>query len=850
MSKDAPKPESPTPDPANAASGIPTAHRWRDVWQLPALVLSGVLVAGGVATVAALRPKADLAGMLEAAEAMIGKEKYADALAHLNAKVFPYLEKPEMSGDQRQKFHTLVARSIYLWQLTYPTKQDDNWLNVIGEYQEAEKLGAKLDPADSIALTDSFLWLNKIPEAIEHSRRLGTAPMAQRFALMKRLVEKCLTTGKGEERRTAELLAEMLAEPELPRDMRIWATARQAEAMVRAGDVGETIARLLRSMPRLQAGGSTGLGELYLYLGEAYLHTGAADEAAKQLARAADLLPETDPAAGRAQFLLGRLAESDRAGEEPGKRLEEAREKYEWVLARFGGLPIATSALLGLGEVEAARGELEASVQAYQQLVQELTAGMKSPDATPETVSASLHAQYRERYEAQDYNNAVRYIALAESLFGPDDTPTDLIKDLAEVHRKLAEEATIAPAQGAEGTPGASADAAALALAQRHFISSGQYFRQHANRLVLSPGREYADSLWAAADAFDRAGDRESAIASYAEFQAQFPADARQAEAVFRLARAHQARGEFDQAVKLFSMLMESRGAEGAGRFADDSYVPLAQTYLMDNDPANDEKAEALLSTVVSGALGGPQTENFRDAVALLGELLYDKARALESQAENVGAGKDIAALYAQSISRLDEALSRFPDHPRSAIVRYKLADACRLSAGAIEQQLKEGMPESQKRELAATRRDRLKRALTLFETIRRSLDAKDARRRSALEELHLRNAYFYLGDCSYNLAEYDAAVRSYDAARERYSGQPAALVAMVQIVNCYIKLGDFKRATAANEHARRFYASLPDSVWDDPNLPMTRRDWERWLDATADLSRPPQTAGAEKESP
>ena len=101
-------------------------------------------------------------------------------------------------------------------------------------------------------------------------------------------------------------------------------------------------------------------------------------------------------------------------------------------------------------------------------------------------------------------------------------------------------------------------------------------------------------------------------------------------------------------------------------------------------------------------------------------------------------------------------------------------------------------------------------------------------------EAVALRNSYFYLGDCAFDLREYDDAIRYYDRARDRYDGEPASLVAMVQIVNAYIAKGEMGRARTANERARRFYSSIPDEVWNDPNLPMDRRDWERWLDSSA----------------
>src|SRR5690606_24232915 len=108
-------------------------------------------------------------------------------------------------------------------------------------------------------------------------------------------------------------------------------------------------------------------------------------------------------------------------------------------------------------------------------------------------------------------------------------------------------------------------------------------------------------------------------------------------------------------------------------------------------------------------------------------------------------------------------------------------------------------------------------------------------------------------GDCAFDLGRFEAARRLYDAARERYPDDPASLVAMIQIVNAYLEEGDLARAATANERARRFYASLPDEAWDDPQLPIGREDWQRWLDSIAALMPAPEpvrSASAEEDLP
>ena len=824
--------------PAGAAGAAPAARpTWRDVWQIPAMLVAVAALAGGVIAVAALRPKPDFGAAIRRAEALVAEQKYEEGLKGLNKDIHPYLDKGVVPADLRRQFHTLVARSIYLWQESESEKRPENYMNVVGEYLEAESADGALRAPDAAYLADAYISLGKLDDATERMKRLGDTPPEVRYGLLHRLIESCIKAGKSEEERAAELLASMLAEPDLTREQRIWATARQAETMMAAGAVEETIARLLRTLPRLATAGGAGLGELYLYLGEAYLRSGASAEAETQLRRASELLGEQSPAMGRAQLLLGRLAAHAR-------NYDAARERFASVLERFAGLPVAGAALLGMGEVDAARGDIKESLGWFETLVKETREGARNPDAPPEQITRSLVALAQDRFAASDWENALKYGSLAEEIPGRDAAPLELVELLGQVNLKLAEEAG---GGVAGGKPEARTSAAILA--QRKFLDAAESFRSYATRTVLSSGRKHADALWAAADAFDRAGDRDGAITSFQEFVDGFPQDPRRPEAQFRLARAFQARGQFPKAAELFTGLIAERGPEGAGRYADDSYVPLARNYLLDNDPSNDPKAEELLNTAVSGELGGPQSENYREALVALADYYYDRARTAGEGAArgDAGTGRDVSEMFSQAIARYDEALTRFPAMKRSEVLSYKLADSCRLAAGVISSRLKEAMLDAQRRDMERARVELLRRAQATFERSRRALEARDAASRTALEDLCLRNSYFYVGDCAFELEDYAAAIAAYDAARERYAGDPATLVALVQIVNAYMRRGDTKAAAAANEHARRFFAGLPESVWNDPNLPMSRKDWERWLEVTSELGRVADAGGGAK---
>ena len=210
----------------------------------------------------------------------------------------------------------------------------------------------------------------------------------------------------------------------------------------------------------------------------------------------------------------------------------------------------------------------------------------------------------------------------------------------------------------------------------------------------------------------------------------------------------------------------------------------------------------------------------YRDAITELGELYHATGR------------------YAEAIARLRESLKRHPDGPRAVIVQYKLADANRLSADRIARDLAESRPAAEREQLEEARRQRLREAMRLYEQVQQRLSAKDRRKTTELDRLVQRNSAFAVADCAYDLGDMAAAIRQYDAAAQRYAGDPASLVAMVQIVNAYVAQGKWAEAMTAHDRAQRQLASLPESVWSSPDLPMERKHWERWLESSSLLEQ------------
>jgi tetratricopeptide (TPR) repeat protein len=767
-------------------------------------------------------PRPDARVYFTRAESLVEREAYADALTVLNGHLRPCYERGVLAPEQKRRFHVLRARSVYLGERKTGVELEENARTVVQEYSAASKLDERpLEPRDLCAWADAHVTLGKNERAIELASTLPADQRAGRGRILKRIVERELASPEPNADRLLGLLSQFLTDADATPGDRAWALARQAEFLLKQGQPEQAITRIVQSLPSLLAEAPPDqLGEVYLILGGAYAETGSLTEAAKRLEQCAALLLPNDPQRARALVLIGRVEEQINPDPTEGKH--EAKRRYTEVLAQFAASDARLPALLGLGEVEASLGDLEPSVRAYSELVDELVAGRRHPDCRPETVTRSLLDRARSRLASGDTAAALGYGGLAERLAPGEGTPADALLVLAQAHRKAAGE-VLAPG----GVAGArrlnelrNVPPALRENGRQHLVYAGQYFKRYADRVGVESNIAFGEAIWMAADSLDLAGDPDGAIALFADYVRFFADDPRQPEARFRLGQAYQARGDYAAAAGVYRDLMNDarERATNVGPFADGSRVPLAQCLLLNADGADDAEAEQLLEGVVGGEAGGTATPQFRDGLVELASL------------------KSRRGDHAGAIRHLEEAVARFPDDPRLANLRYSLAEAYRQDARAIAQTLGQGMPDRQRQLLEQTRTERLRKAQAGFEDVRRSLDARDPRELSPLESLQLRNSTFYLGDCAFDLKEYETAIHHYDAAREKYPGDPASLVAMVQIVNAYVEQKDLDRARTANVRAQNFYKSLPPEVWSDPNLPMTRKEWESWLDSMSTL--------------
>jgi len=785
---------------------------WRDAWQIPTLLVGAGMLMLGVAFSISSSPPPDMSPMISQANRLIENEDFEQAIELLNTKVYPFVAKPETTNEDKVEYHLAKARSIYRGQKKLLLDDDRNHVSVVREYLEAERLGGGLAPKDLASLANTYISRDEFDLAIQRSREIPESQRFLRDSVQMQAVDSMLDRVIPETDKAMGLLAEMLIDPNLPITDRVWALETQGNVRLAQGFADETITRILRAMPRLERAGVEGRSRLHLILSKAYNELGATKQAGEQVDHARKLSANGDP--HFPEILLMEAIIKDDMG-----NTIEARDLYTEITFNHSNSSAYPLALLGLGETESGLNEPELSLSAFQDLVDQYESfGIESYPSRVQILD-SLLARASDSLSAGASSDSIRYAVLAESLYRGQEIPSGVLEALAMGHQSAAESLLGKPMNEVRTLLGL--DPSTRAEVQRHLMSSATNFRVHAERHVVSNLSLYADSLWRSADLFDRAGDQPEAIQAFKTYAESMPSDPKHAEALFRLAESLRALGDFKSAADVYKGLIDAReGNTGAdiGPFADASHVPLAQAYLYDEDLSNDAQAEKLLVSALDGSMGSTQTELFRDALLELAGL-YDRTGRPE-----------------RAIERYHEFNARYAQDPEAGAVLFKLADSHRRLSDIIEDSLSEVMPAAERnRRLAKITKHRYE-AIDQYEKTIATLGTKTNAQLGLFESIALRNAHFYLGDCAFDLGDYDDAIRFYDRARDRYVSDPASLIAMVQIVNAYIATDQMGRARTANDRARRFYETISDDVWDDPNLPMDRADWERWLNSSAML--------------
>jgi len=785
---------------------------WSNLWQVPSIIVSLIVIGIGLYVAMQRAPENDFDGAFQRVDELIAAEQFDLAAVQLNEVIEPNLA--DAAPEQHGRFEATVADWISLSQKAAKLDLDDNNRRIVDHYARASDMGRSISVAQLERWALAWISLGDLDAARESLDQMqgiarlsggGTEARRLRNNVLRRLVEVSLRQSDMSEESMMELLAGYRSDPILDDTDEVWAIARQAQLRIELGRAEEAVTHLLIDMrrfePRLKRNPNLSFGELYALLARGYYAMGNFPYAEFHVGQAMDVIRQADPARGRPLVLLGQIAVAQ-------GHWDGAFEYFDEVVRDYPSTHGAIPALLGRAEVYSVLGDDDRSLADYRTLRQQLIDEGPRRDVTAGDVASSLSNRHDAALTMGRLDAALQYALLAESVYPSGHVPAELFYRIASTSRQSADN-EIADAHRRQ--PGAALnrlDPKPRYAANEHYRRAGDYYIRHARTLAGRPGADelWADSLFLAADSYDLGGWNKLAIAHFVEYVAgRSEADPRRPDAVFRLAQVYHADMDYETATRYYDqVLLQHPRSHVASR----SHVPLARCLLMlDRRP----EAEQNLLQVVSGQQHlNPDAVDYRDALIELGTLYHDDSR------------------YVAAIELLDEAVRRYPDDVRITEIRFRLGDSYRRHAASIDDDPGLSSP-AERDQLEKQRAQYLESAQRHFAAIVEADDGSAALAGSDAQQI-LRYAYLYRADCAFDLGRDAEAVEYYDQVASRFAQHHSSMTALIQIVNCYVNLGDANRARTAHHRALVRLKKLPDEAFEVDDALLDREAWERWL--------------------
>ena len=815
---------------------------WRRLWQVP-LLLAGLALFGlGVrAFIQTIKPVA-FEQQVIGVRSLLQAENYDQAISEIN-RLGEYYHDPR----QRASLQLLSGDAHYLIQRGKAPVRT-NYERVLSHYEKSIELGITPDAAmnerwgiAALVLGQPALAVEKLEAAIaqnpallrSHARELvnayaGNHQLEKAQAILHRLLAGFPSeTPDDQEHPAGNAHAEEV-------DNRVWALCKQIELAIASssGERGGTALagsiagarEALKSIPEAEPG-----GRVLTWLGRGELQRGNVDQANEDLLAARGRFISHNIDDGRAAILLARISEARGNLAMAAKLYEEVAEAHSgtpvWAAARLGRADVqARLALAAARPDEAIREQDLADFHYVIAAVRSAPTDLEHPIelVSGETVSATLLTDYERAISEQDYGSALIYLALQQELNEGRPQSEAMSYRLATTRERRAED-LFTEASRLTGQPRLEKEAEARAM-----VAAAAADYQHHARLATLQDDLSGDSLWKAAQLFDKAGEPMKSVALYEQFTRERPRDSRIPEAILAAGRLYQSAGMFDKAIAAYQKnLTDKNNSHTPAAYT--SAVNLARCYMALADAAIDrapatapatgpatqpladtpakkeyfERAEATLLALVQDSTDlRPEANEFRISLCTLGELYYRNAR------------------WADAILRLEEACQRYPQDPGIPRALFMLAESYRSSSNDIAAAIQKDPALAGRDILETARADRLAQAAVIFSRVIGLLDPQADAATSAsitlspLEAAYVRRSYMNRAQCYFDRGDYAAAIKLYDEAATRFSEEPLAVRACVQIVNAYLALKEPTQAEAAAKRGRWILKRIPDDAF------------------------------------
>jgi tetratricopeptide (TPR) repeat protein len=173
------------------------------------------------------------------------------------------------------------------------------------------------------------------------------------------------------------------------------------------------------------------------------------------------------------------------------------------------------------------------------------------------------------------------------------------------------------------------------------------------------------------------------------------------------------------------------------------------------------------------------------------------------------------------------------------------LAEANRLSAENVYESMAQKENVAYLDDLQEKYRGRLRQAQDLYDEVIDRYRGRSPSQLTRLDELYVKLSYFRKADAVYDLSKvselvdlalFSEAAEAYDRAAWVYQKDPMAMSAYVQMINCYLRLGDARKARMTLERARWALKQIDDVAFAAGDSSENRAYWEdywSWLAST-----------------
>ncbi len=794
-------------------SDVPQQHGFREEiagrWQIPLLVVSLVLLSWGVWR---LRPQPYVPTFDELFNQTV-RLREAGLYTQASDAVEKLLADPELElqPEQRRRLHRQMVEILIGYELGNAVHGKDNVRRILEHSALSIGPDESFDARMSYWRGLAYQWQRNETEAIAAFKQALAAGIDDPWTLRKTVYEmENQRGGKTAEQMHAEYDT-FLNSPDVPEPLRYWAAERKVELFNRE-KAYEACERFLETYVGQFTQSSMQLGYEYLRALSWY-HVGRVEDAERLLRALRDRLHEPDLLYAAAGWLLGRImldqgAPADALGFFDEVRLNAPPSRYR-AAAVWG----RAEALAGLERYDESRRTYEEAIR----LAAEDPYGTMIDLRQIRETTTRFFQDLRERGQLVQ---ARHFLQLATRLVRPgdDEAQAKYANWLADVSFEMGQRALRRAREGA---------AEEAERAKEYFIDAGEAYGR-LTRLVVFDLATVTEATKRAAESFDLAGDRRRTMEVLEVFVRERSQSSFVPEALRWLGQVCQAAGEYEKAVAWYQRNVTDHPRTPA---AAGSLVPLAECF---QNLGQVDNAEQTLLRIVDHVPGDPiqtitpEAREYREALFALGDLYTQ------------------AGEYEKGISRYTEALRRFGDDPRADRVTFLLADAYRLSARRIrEVDLPDDKNVAIREQLRLAYRERLGKARELYAEVVGRYRQRPAETLSDLDRLYVKLSWFYQADAVYDfsresesptLTYFQEALELYDKAAFRYKDDPIAMSAYVQMINCYLRLGNVGKARQTLQRARWALRGIGDEQFARLTPQEDRAYWEQyfnWLERT-----------------